>query len=66
MSCYACRQLVSNDYSYFVHDEQLGLAAFCSGEATEAERNARFVSVGVLTQHDTAWAHAGTLRNLAK
>jgi len=66
MSCIQCCQLVSYRFSYFVHDEQKGLAAFCSGEAPEAERNARFVSVGVLTQHDTVWVHAETLRDLAK
>jgi len=66
MSFQSCCYLLSDEYSYFVHDEQLGLAAFGSGEATEAERNARFISVGILTKHDTAWAHAARLRDLAR
>jgi len=53
-------------FSYFVHKEYVGLAAFQSAEATEAERNARFVSVGILAARTEIWRYAQPLKDLAK
>lgn len=51
---------------YFVHDKYVGLAAFQSAEATEAERNARFMSVGILAARERIWLHAPALKDLAR
>lgn len=51
---------------YFTHDEFVGVAAFKQIEAAEAERNARFVSVGILAAQEDIWQHADTLHRFAR
>ena len=51
---------------YFVHDKYTGIAAFQSEDATEAERNARFVSIGVLSVNEKLWLYAPALQDLAR
>lgn len=61
---------VKNDLVYFVHEGYAGLSAFAKGEASEEERNAQFVSVGILVSRaygrlGRSWLLAGRLRTLA-
>ena len=63
---------VPNDLVYFTHDGYAGLSAFAKGDAGEEDRNANFVSVGILVQKEgrhgrlgRAWLLAGRLEKLA-
>jgi hypothetical protein len=58
---------------YFTHEGHAGLSAFARGDAGAEERNAKFVSVGVLVRKDggygrlgRSWVVAGKLEALAK
>ena len=57
---------------YFTHEGYAGLSAFARGTASAEERNANFVSVGVLARRDgeygrlgRGWLLAGRLEKLA-
>jgi DENN domain-containing protein 11 len=55
---------------YFVHDGHAGISAFVNLPATEAERNAIMLAVGVLVpvsfgRLGKAWRHATGLKELA-
>ncbi|EDU43592.1 conserved hypothetical protein [Pyrenophora tritici-repentis Pt-1C-BFP] len=63
---------VPNDLVYFTHDGYAGLSAFAKGDAGEEDRNANFVSVGILVRKEgrhgrlgRAWLLAGRLEKLA-
>ncbi|KAF2828265.1 hypothetical protein CC86DRAFT_348358 [Ophiobolus disseminans] len=63
---------LQSDLVYFTHDGYAGLSAFARGDAGAEERNANFVSVGVLARRDgqygrlgRAWLIAGRLEKLA-
>lgn len=63
---------VQSDLVYFTHEEFAGLSAFAKGDAGVEERNAHFVSVGVLVKKESAfdrlgraWLLAGRLEKLA-
>jgi hypothetical protein len=63
---------VQNDLVYFTHDGYAGLSAFAKGDASEEDRNATFVSVGILVQKEgrfgrlgRSWLLAGRLEKLA-
>lgn len=61
----------SENRRYFTHDKYAGLSAFVSKAASEEERNANFVSVGILVPQTygrlgRAWMHAQRLRELAR
>ncbi|RYN36528.1 hypothetical protein AA0119_g12042 [Alternaria tenuissima] len=63
---------VQNDLVYFTHDGYAGLSAFAKGDASAEDRNATFVSVGVLVQKEgkfgrlgRSWLLAGRLERLA-
>lgn len=49
-----------------MHGKYVGLAAFQGVDATEEERNARFVSVGILAPPEQIWLYAQALKDLAK
>ena len=62
---------VEEDLVYFVHDEYAGVSAFLNQPATEAERSARMLAVGVLVplEHGRmgkSWRHAEGLKGLAR
>ncbi|GAM35471.1 hypothetical protein TCE0_017r03833 [Talaromyces pinophilus] len=62
---------VSEDLIYFVHEEYAGICAFINQPATEAERNALMLAVGVLVplsfgRLGKSWRHAAGLKKLAK
>ena len=62
---------VDNDLVYFVHEGYAGLSAFARGEATQAERNANFVAVGILVDKKygrlgRSWLYAEKLEGLAR
>jgi DENN domain-containing protein 11 len=62
---------VEEDLVYFHHEAYAGVSAFVKGTASEAERNAQFVSVGAMLRLKDgrlgrAWLHAHNLQNLAK
>lgn len=63
---------VPNDLVYFTHDGYAGLSAFAKGDASEEDRNANFVSVGILVRKEgrhgrlgRAWLLASRLEKLA-
>ncbi|USP80358.1 hypothetical protein yc1106_07632 [Curvularia clavata] len=63
---------VQNDLVYFTHEGYAGLSAFAKGDAGAEERNANFVSVGILVKKEgefgrlgRAWLLAGRLEKLA-
>jgi hypothetical protein len=61
---------VKSDLVYFVHEGYAGLSAFEKGEASAEERNANFVSVGILVSRaygrlGRSWLLAERLRKLA-
>ncbi|KAF2274762.1 uncharacterized protein EI97DRAFT_476831 [Westerdykella ornata] len=61
---------VKDDLVYFVHEGHAGLSAFCNAPASAAERNATFVSVGILVPLNQgrlgrSWLHAERLQSLA-
>jgi hypothetical protein len=56
---------------YFVHDHYAGISAFVNQPATEAERNALMLAVGILVPLSSgrlgkSWRHAAGLRELAQ
>ncbi|KAK7545863.1 hypothetical protein IWX50DRAFT_553534 [Phyllosticta citricarpa] len=62
---------IKEDLVYFVHDRYVGLSAFINGPASEEERNAHLVAVGILVplsrgRLGRSWLHAQKLRELAK
>jgi hypothetical protein len=63
---------LQSDLVYFTHEGYAGLSAFAKGEAGAEERNANFVSVGVLARRDgqfgrlgRGWLLAGRLEKIA-
>ncbi|EUC40207.1 hypothetical protein COCMIDRAFT_109398 [Bipolaris oryzae ATCC 44560] len=63
---------VQSDLVYFTHQGYAGLSAFAKGEAGDEERNAKFISVGVLVKKEgefgrlgRAWLLAGRLEKMA-
>src|SRR5690242_9469699 len=63
---------LASDLVYFTHEGYAGLSAFARGEASEAERNANFVAVGILVRREgwsgrlgRGWLLAGRLEKLA-
>jgi hypothetical protein len=61
---------VKSDLVYFVHEGYAGLSAFVNGPASEAERNAHFVAVGILVplsygRLGRSWLHAHSLQKIA-
>ncbi|KAF2845234.1 hypothetical protein T440DRAFT_493586 [Plenodomus tracheiphilus IPT5] len=63
---------VPSDLVYFTHEGYAGLSAFARGEGSAEDRNATFVSVGVLVQNQgrfgrlgRAWLLAARLQTLA-
>ncbi|KAF2104665.1 hypothetical protein NA57DRAFT_70871 [Rhizodiscina lignyota] len=62
---------IKEDLVYFVHDEYAGVSAFENSPATEAERNAHFVAVGILVplsygRLGRSWLYDEQLRQLAR
>ncbi|KAB2577697.1 hypothetical protein BFW01_g9763 [Lasiodiplodia theobromae] len=62
---------VKEDLIYFVHDQYVGLSAFVNDPASEAERNAHLVAVGILVplsqgRLGRSWLHAQRLRELSR
>jgi hypothetical protein len=64
---------LESDLVYFTHEGHAGLSAFARGAGSAEERNANFVSVGVLVRRDgefgrlgRAWLLAGRLEVLAR
>ncbi|KAF1923519.1 uncharacterized protein M421DRAFT_425743 [Didymella exigua CBS 183.55] len=62
----------ASDLVYFTHTGYAGLSAFARGDASDADRNANFVSVGILVRRDgrfgrlgRAWLLAGKLEQIA-
>lgn len=63
---------LESDLVYFTHEGYAGLSAFARGHASAEDRNANFVSVGVLARRDgqygrlgRGWLLAGRLEKLA-
>ncbi|KAF2265234.1 hypothetical protein CC78DRAFT_208835 [Lojkania enalia] len=61
---------VKSDLVYFVHEGYAGLSAFANAPASEAERNANFVAVGILVplsygRLGRSWLHAPRLQKIA-
>ncbi|KAF1954819.1 hypothetical protein CC80DRAFT_517396 [Byssothecium circinans] len=61
---------VKNDLVYFVHEDYAGLSAFAKGAASAEDRNAEFVSVGILVSRacgrlGRSWLLAARLQTLA-
>lgn len=61
-----------SDLVYFTHDGYAGLSAFARGDASAEDRNANFVSVGILARREghfgrlgRGWLLAGRLEKLA-
>ncbi|KAL1598655.1 hypothetical protein SLS60_007795 [Paraconiothyrium brasiliense] len=62
---------LTSDLVYFVHEGYAGLSAFAKGEAGTEERNAQFVSVGILVSRaygrlGRSWLLGSKLRQLAE
>ena len=62
---------IKEDLVYFVHREYAGLSAFVSRTASEAERNAHLIAVGILVplslgRLGRCWLHARELQDLAR
>lgn len=61
---------VKDDLVYFIHEGYAGLSAFVNGPASESERNAHLVAVGILVplsygRLGRSWLHAQSLQDLA-
>ncbi|KAJ4313605.1 hypothetical protein N0V94_006875 [Neodidymelliopsis sp. IMI 364377] len=63
---------LANDLVYFTHQGYAGLSAFARGDASAEDRNANFVSVGILVRREgrtgrlgRAWLLAGRLEKIA-
>lgn len=63
---------VASDLVYFTHEGYAGLSAFARGAASEADRNANFVAVGILVRREgwsgrlgRGWLLAGRLERIA-
>ena len=63
---------VTSDLVYFTHNGYAGLSAFARGDGSAEERNANFVSVGILVKNEgrfgrlgRAWLHAARLEKMA-
>lgn len=56
---------VQSDLVYFSHEGYAGLSAFAKGDAAAEQRNANFVSVGVLVQRDGRYGRLGRVWLLA-
>lgn len=61
---------LDEDLVYFVHDDYAGLSAFAKGDASAEDRNAQFVSVGILVSRaygrlGRSWLLAARLQRLA-
>ncbi|OCL06828.1 hypothetical protein AOQ84DRAFT_398801 [Glonium stellatum] len=61
---------VKEDLVYFIHEGYGGLSAFANGPASESERNAHLVAVGILVplsygRLGRSWLHAQSLQDLA-
>ncbi|KAF2714932.1 hypothetical protein K504DRAFT_445856 [Pleomassaria siparia CBS 279.74] len=62
---------VKSDLVYFVHEGYAGLSAFANEAASAAERNATFISVGILVplsygRLGRSWLHASRLQKIAR
>jgi hypothetical protein len=62
---------LASDLVYFVHEGYAGLSAYAKGEARAEERNAQFVSVGILVSRaygrlGRSWLLASKLQQLAE
>ncbi|KAF1976318.1 hypothetical protein BU23DRAFT_456527 [Bimuria novae-zelandiae CBS 107.79] len=62
---------LTSDLVYFVHEGYAGLSAFAKADAGAEERNAQFVSVGILVSREygrlgRSWLLASRLRQLAE
>lgn len=62
---------VKEDLIYFVHGNYAGISAFVSAPASEAQRNAVMIAVGVLVPLDfgrlgRSWKHAPQLQDIAQ
>jgi hypothetical protein len=63
---------VQNDLVYFTHEGYAGLSAFVKGDASAEDRNANFVTVGILVKKEgkydrlgRGWLLAGRLEKIA-
>ena len=63
---------LTNDLVYFTHEGYAGLSAFARGNASAEDRNANFVSVGILVRKEgrfgrlgRGWLLAGKLEKIA-
>lgn len=63
---------LANDLVYFTHEGYAGLSAFARGSASAEDRNANFVSVGILVRKEgrfgrlgRGWLLAGKLEKIA-
>lgn len=63
---------VQSDLVYFTHDSYAGLSAFAKADASAEDRNANFVSVGILVKKEgrfgrlgRGWLLAGRLEKMA-
>lgn len=63
---------IDSDLVYFTHEGYAGLSAFARGSASEEDRNANFVSVGILVEKESrggrlgrAWLLAARLEKMA-
>jgi hypothetical protein len=63
---------LSSDLVYFTHEGYAGLSAYAKGNASAEERNANFVSVGILAKREgqfgrlgRGWLLAGRLEKIA-
>ena len=62
---------VKEDLIYFVHDGHAGLSAYVNAPASEEDRNARMIAVGVMVplsygRLGRAWKHAEALKEMAR
>ncbi|KAF2143379.1 uncharacterized protein K452DRAFT_286205 [Aplosporella prunicola CBS 121167] len=62
---------VKEDLVYFIHEQYVGLSSFINGPASEEERNAHLVAVGILVplsqgRLGRSWLHAQNLNELAR
>ncbi|KAI9741760.1 MAG: hypothetical protein M1834_000146 [Cirrosporium novae-zelandiae] len=62
---------VSKDLVYFIHENYAGISAFVNNPASESERNALMLAVGVLVplsygRLGRSWRHAEGIKKLAK
>ena len=56
--------------SYFTHGDYAGISAFVSSKASESERNARLIAVGILVPLSSgrlgqSWLHAQKTQDIA-